>query len=159
MVDVVDPATRSRMMANIRAKNSRPEIFIRKGLHALGFRYRLHAKDIPGKPDIVLPKYSALILIQGCFWHAHNCHYFKLPATNPDFWKSKLDGNRQRDKRTLKQQLDAGWRCLVIWECAVRANQSEQKAPDVVALSAQWLAGKSSMAEIDEHGLHDRPLN
>lgn len=156
MVDVVDPATRSRMMSGIRAKNTHPELFIRKGLHALGFRFRIHRKDIPGKPDIVLPKYSALVVIHGCFWHGHDCWYFKLPATNTPFWKRKISQNRMRDKRNLELQLKDGWRCLVVWECAVRASRRTPKQLDVVGLVAQWLTGTSNAATIDEQGLDEQ---
>lgn len=156
MVDVVDPATRSRMMSGIRAKNTRPELFIRKGLHALGFRFRLHRKDIPGKPDIVLPKYRALVVIHGCFWHRHDCRYFKLPATNAEFWHRKIDQNRLRDNHNLKLQLNDGWRCLVVWECAVRASRRAPEQLDVVGLAAQWLIGESIAGTIDEQGLNEQ---
>lgn len=159
MADVVDSATRSRMMSGIRAKNTRPEIFLRKRLHALGFRFRLHAKDIPGKPDIVLPKYRALVVIHGCFWHAHNCRYFKLPVTNAVFWRNKIDLNRQRDKRNLELQLEAGWRCLIVWECAIRTCQRKPERLDVVLLTAQWLSKSSVAAEIDEQGLQEQISN
>ena len=158
MVDVVDKATRSRMMSGIRAKNTRPEIFLRKGLHSLGFRYRLHAKDIPGKPDVVIPKYNALIEIYGCFWHGHGCHYSKTPTTNVRFWKNKIIENRNRDKRNLGRQLEAGWRCLVVWECAIRMTQRSPAELDVVSLVTQWLTGNGSAAIIDEHGLCERPV-
>lgn len=153
MPDVVDKATRSRMMSGIRGKNTRPELFLRKGLHALGFRFRLHVKDIPGKPDIVLPKYRALIVVHGCFWHGHGCRYCKTPKTNTDFWQEKIQGNRLRDELTLHRQLDFGWRCLVVWECAVRRSQRVHGELDIVALSADWLTGSSRFAVIDEHGL------
>lgn len=155
MADVVDSATRSRMMSGIRAKNTRPELFLRKGLHARGFRYRLHVKDIPGKPDLVFPKYSALIEIRGCFWHGHGCHYCKPPATNPEFWQSKILENQLRDKRNLDRQIEAGWRCLIVWECAVRLAQRATNALDVVELTAQWLLTGSDLATIDEQGLHN----
>lgn len=155
MVDVVDPATRSRMMAGIRAKDTHPELFLRKGLHALGFRYRLHVKNIPGKPDLVFPKYNALIEIRGCFWHGHGCHYCKSPTTNPGFWQNKFMENQLRDKRNLEQQIEAGWRCLIAWECAIRLAQSTEKTLDVVALSAQWLKAGGDLAAIDEQGLHN----
>lgn len=154
MVDVVDPATRSRMMSGIRAKNTRPELFLRKGLHALGFRYRLHVKDIPGKPDLVFPKYNALIQIHGCFWHGHGCNYCKPPATNPKFWQNKITENQLRDKRNLDKQIEAGWRCLIVWECAVRLSQRTVNVLDVVELSAQWLTAGSDLAIVDEQGLH-----
>ena len=153
MADVVDKVTRSRMMSGIRAKNTKPEMFLRQGLHALGFRFRLHAKDIPGKPDIVLPKYRALIIVQGCFWHGHGCRYLKTPSTNTAFWEEKIQGNRLRDERMLRLQMEAGWRCLVVWECAVRFPKRTPSDLDIVAISAQWLAGNSRYAAIDERGL------
>lgn len=153
MADVVDKATRSRMMSGIRAKNTKPEMFLRQGLHALGFRFRLHAKDIPGKPDIVLPKYRALIIVHGCFWHGHGCRYCKTPSTNTEFWQDKIQANKLRDERILRLQIDAGWRCLVVWECAVRLAKRMPSDLDIVRLSAHWLAGHSRFAVIDEQGL------
>jgi DNA mismatch endonuclease, patch repair protein len=155
-VDVVDKATRSRMMSRIRAKNSRPEVFLRQGLHALGFRFRLHAKDILGKPDIVLPKYHALIIVHGCFWHGHGCRYCKTPKTNTVFWQEKIQSNKLRDARTLQFQLDAGWRCLVVWECAVRRAKKKPIELDIVALSANWLMGDGRLAMLDEQGLAEQ---
>lgn len=155
MTDVVDAATRSRMMSNIRAKNTRPELFLRKALHARGFRYRLHVKDISGKPDLVFPRYNALIDIRGCFWHSHGCHYCKPLATNLEFWQKKLVENQRRDKRNLDKQREAGWRCLIAWECAVRKAQRTGDSLDVVGLAAQWLIAGSDLAVIDEQGLHD----
>ena len=154
-MDVVDRTTRSRMMSGVRAKNTSPEIFIRQGLHALGFRFRLHAKDIPGKPDIVLPKHRALIIVHGCFWHGHGCRYCKTPKTNTAFWQEKIQGNKLRDNRILQLQLDAGWRCLVVWECAVRRAKQMPCELNTVALCASWLAGDSCLALIDEQGLTD----
>lgn len=155
MVDVVDKATRSRMMSGIRAKDTRPEIFLRKGLHAQGFRYRIHVKDIPGKPDIVLPKYRALIIVHGCFWHGHDCRYFRPSSTRPEFWLSKIDGNRQRDRRNIQNQLDRGWRVLTVWECAVRASMRKKSPLDCVGLAAEWLESSAVSATIDEQGLRE----
>lgn len=153
MPDVVDKATRSRMMSGIRAKDTRPELFLRKGLHALGFRFRLHVKDIPGKPDIVLPKYRALIVIHGCFWHGHDCRYFKTPQTNRDFWINKIASNALRDKRNMELQLGLGWRVLVVWECAVRASMKESPVINCVPLAAQWITGRSRRAQVNESGI------
>ncbi len=120
-MDIVDAATRSRMMSGIRGKNTKPELTIRRLLHAAGFRFRLQRKDLPGKPDIVLPKYKVVILVHGCFWHMHDgCHYYRLPTTRTEFWKNKLGGNRLRDSRNIALLNEAGWRVLVVWECAVR---------------------------------------
>lgn len=157
MVDVVDRTTRSRMMSGIRSKDTRPELFVRKGLHALGFRYRLHAEDIPGKPDMVFQKFSALIDVHGCFWHGHGCRYCKLPASNTGFWQKKIIENQIRDRKNLGKQLEAGWRCLVIWECAVRMSQRTADTLDVVSLSAAWLTSGNQLAIIDELGLCNLP--
>ena len=155
-MDVVDKAIRSRMMSGIRAKNTLPEIFLRQGLHALGFRFRIHAKEIPGKPDIVLPKYHALINVHGCFWHGHGCRYCKIPKTNTIFWQEKIRNNKVRDARTLQLQLNAGWRCLVVWECAVRRAKQMPTELDIVALSANWIAGGGRLAMLDEQGLTEQ---
>jgi len=122
MTDIVDKVTRSRMMSGIRGKNTKPEIVIRKGLHALGFRYRLHSPKLPGKPDIVIRKYRAIILINGCFWHAHDCHLFKWPSTRKEFWEEKILSNTSRDQKNLKYYSDAGWKTLIIWECALKGK-------------------------------------
>lgn len=138
MVDVVTPETRSRMMSGIRGKNTKPELLIRKLLHSKGFRYRLHDSKLPGKPDIVLPRYRAVILIHGCFWHGHDCHLFKWPSSNEFFWKEKLTKNKSVDERSYQQLQVAGWRILTIWECALKGKQKrsvEQIADDIIT----WL--------------------
>lgn len=117
MVDVVDKKTRSRMMSGIRGKNTKPEIIVRKALHAAGYRFRLHRKDLPGKPDIVLPKYKTVIFVHGCFWHKHDCRYFKWPKTRPDFWREKIEGNVERDRLAYEKLEEMGWRVKVVWEC------------------------------------------
>jgi DNA mismatch endonuclease, patch repair protein len=108
------------MMAGIRGANTAPELFVRRALHALGFRYRLGGRGLPGKPDLVFPKYRAVVFIHGCFWHSHGCSYFKWPKTNPEFWREKLQGNVARDKRVAKELKSAGWSVLTIWECDLR---------------------------------------
>ena len=143
------------MMSGIRSKNTRPELFLGKRLYASGYRYRLHVEGMPGKPDLVFPKYGALIEVYGCFWHGHECRYFKLPSTNPGFWKQKIDGNRTRDCKNLGLLLDAGWRCLVVWECAIRKSQRSTDEIDVVKLAAQWLSYGGQYAIIDEQGLYN----
>ncbi|WP_097022289.1 very short patch repair endonuclease [Chromohalobacter canadensis] len=130
MSDIVDPQTRSRMMSAIKGKNTNPELAVRRYLHARGFRYRLHRADLPGKPDLVLPKYRLAIFVHGCFWHRHaDCFYATSPATRKKFWREKLDGNVARDKRQQMELINAGWRVLVIWECGLRHSSSE--APKV----------------------------
>jgi len=124
MTDIVDKATRSRMMSAIKGKNTKPEMAVRRKLHALGFRFRLHRKDLPGKPDLVLPKYNLAIFVHGCFWHQHRgCHYAYTPASNSEKWKTKLEGNRQRDRIQQQRLLEMGWRVLVIWECGIKHSE------------------------------------
>lgn len=118
MVDVVDKATRSRMMSGIRGKNTSPEMIVRRFLHAKGLRYRLHVKDMPGKPDLVFPRHEAVLFVHGCFWHRHaGCKYATTPASNQDFWLKKFDDNVRRDTDAIRKLKKAGWRVLVIWEC------------------------------------------
>jgi len=121
MADVHDKATRSYNMSRIKNKNTKPEILVRKFLFADGFRYRINDKKLPGKPDIVLPKYKTVIFVNGCFWHGHeNCKYFKLPATRTEWWKEKIEGNIKND--TIKHALlrEGGYKVKVIWECEIK---------------------------------------
>ena len=123
MADIVSPAKRSRMMAGIKGKDTKPEIYMRQLLHANGYRFRLHRKDLPGRPDIVLPKYKTVIFVQGCFWHGHeDCHLFRLPKSRTEFWEEKIDGNRKRDRKKLEALLELDWRVLWIWECALKGK-------------------------------------
>lgn len=121
MNDVVDAVTRSRMMASIRDRNTKPELAVRRGLHAKGFRYRLHAGDLPGRPDIVLPKHHAVVFVHGCFWHRHDgCNYAAMPASRQGFWKRKFDENRSRDRRAVEALRRLGWRVFIVWECGMK---------------------------------------
>lgn len=132
MVDIVDKATRSRMMAGIGGKNTRPEMAVRKHLFAAGFRYRLHRRDLPGRPDIVLPKYKTVIFVHGCFWHRHaGCRFAATPATHAQFWQEKLDGNVKRDRRSARALRAAGWRVLRVWECRTGPKDLERLVADV----------------------------
>ena len=138
MPDIVSPETRSRMMAGIRGKDTKPELFIRKALHARGFRYRLHDRRLPGKPDLSFPKYRAVILVNGCFWHGHDCHLFKWPSTRQEFWRSKITRNRQKDKETWQALRERGWRVAVIYECALKGRT--RLDPDrVIDTTEKWL--------------------
>jgi DNA mismatch endonuclease (patch repair protein) len=120
MVDVVDPATRSRMMARIRARDTRPELALRKHLYRAGLRYRVHAADVPGRPDIAFPAKRAAIFVHGCFWHRHEgCHWCSTPASNTDFWSEKFDRNRARDAAVVEQLHTRGWRIAIVWECGL----------------------------------------
>jgi DNA mismatch endonuclease, patch repair protein len=120
VADIVDKASRSRMMARIRGRDTRPELAVRCHLHASGFRYRLHVADLPGKPDIVLPKYRTALFVHGCFWHQHaGCKYAYRPKSNVEFWTSKLTENVKRDVRDQRLLGAAGWHVIVVWECQV----------------------------------------
>lgn len=130
MVDIVDQATRSRMMAGIKSKNTKPELIMRKGLFARGLRFRLHMKELPGKPDLVFPKYKIVLFVHGCFWHAHDCHLFKIPSSNQEFWQKKLTGNMERDIVQQEKLRQAGWRVLTVFECELKG----QPAPVVERL-------------------------
>lgn len=124
MVDVVDKTTRSRMMSGIRGKNTRPEMLVRQFLHRHGFRYRLHVKNLPGSPDIVLPKWKMAIFVHGCFWHRHEgCRFSTTPASNVDGWQKKFQENAARDQRNVSDLLATGWRVIILWECGLRAVQ------------------------------------
>ena len=147
MVDVHSVAQRSRNMSAIRGKHTKPEIQIRRGLFSRGYRYRLHRQDLPGKPDLVLPKYRAVIQVQGCFWHKHNCRYFKWPATRPEFWRQKIEGNVVRDQRALYQLKTKDWRALIIWECALKRN-SPSEFEDLIDQIEQWLHSQSEYLEL-----------
>jgi DNA mismatch endonuclease (patch repair protein) len=138
MVDVVDQKTRSRMMSGIRSKNTKPELLIRKGLHARGFRFRLHDKHLPGKPDLVLPKYSAVIFVHGCFWHRHDCHLFKWPKTRREFWHKKLLRNQEKDVESFASLKKDGWYILTIWECALK-GRTRRPLDEVLDMAADWL--------------------
>ena len=121
MTDVHTHAQRSRNMAAIRSKDTKPELRVRAVLHALGYRFRLHRKDLPGTPDIVLPKYRTAIFVQGCFWHSHMCRWGRVtPATRPAFWAEKRAGTVERDRRKFQALLDLGWRVIAIWECETK---------------------------------------
>jgi DNA mismatch endonuclease, patch repair protein len=135
------------MMAGIGAKNTKPEIVIRRGLHANGFRYRLHVPDLPGKPDIVFPRYNAVILVHGCFWHGHDCSLFKWPKSRPDFWRDKIRGNKARDASTEDALKAQGWRVIKIWECALKGRQ-KIGVDAVCALAGTWLQSDLTHGEI-----------
>jgi DNA mismatch endonuclease (patch repair protein) len=120
-MDVHNTATRSYNMSRIKGKDTKPEMLVRRFLFAQGFRYRLHVKTLPGKPDIVLPKYKTVLFIHGCFFHGHeNCRYFKVPATRTEWWLDKINGNKKRDKEAEKQLIETGWKVVTIWECELK---------------------------------------
>jgi DNA mismatch endonuclease (patch repair protein) len=126
-MDVVDPATRSKMMSGIRSKNTVPEMIVRRYLHAQGLRYRLHANNLPGSPDLVMPKHRVAIFVHGCFWHRHTaCRYATTPASNAERWKLKFDANIERDIRNGAALRAEGWRVIVVWECELRLDPKKR---------------------------------
>jgi DNA mismatch endonuclease (patch repair protein) len=129
VVDSLTPEERSEIMARVRSKNSRPELFVRKLVYALGYRYRLHQRDLPGSPDLVFRPRQKVIFVHGCFWHRHaKCALARMPKSRVDFWSEKLEGNRRRDDRNRRALAREGWRVLTIWECQIRdASRLEAK--------------------------------
>ena len=136
MTDVVDRATRSRMMSGIRGRNTKPELIVRSYLHRAGLRFRLHAK-LPGKPDLVLPRHRTAVFVHGCFWHRHEgCRYTTTPRTNQEFWQQKFLGNVDRDRRHMEALRTLGWRVATVWECALKHS-----VEDTARLVEEWLHG------------------
>ena len=147
-MDIVDKETRSRMMSGIRGKDTKPEIAIRKALHARGYRYRINRRSLPGSPDIVLRKHRAVILVHGCFWHGHDCALFKLPSTRREFWTRKIGDNRARDERNTGALRALGWRICVVWECALRGRKRREKFTDLIDRLEWWLGSDVPYMEI-----------
>ncbi len=116
-MDSISREKRSRIMASIRGKDTKPELTVRRYLHACGFRYRLHDRRLPGKPDLVLRKYRTCIFVNGCFWHGHDCGRYREPGTNTEFWRGKIARNRERDVEVQGKLAAMGWHCLTVWEC------------------------------------------
>ncbi|WP_065335019.1 very short patch repair endonuclease [Tritonibacter mobilis] len=148
MVDIVDARTRSQMMSNIRGKDTKPELALRRALHARGFRFRLHVKDVPGRPDIVFPKYRAAVFVHGCFWHRHaGCRYATVPKTRPEFWKTKFAANVSRDAAVHDKLTRKGWRVATVWECVLRNPKALTQTAEMVAT---WLKSDEPEMELGE---------
>lgn len=146
MTDIVDQQTRSRMMAGIRGQNTKPELIVRKALHARGFRFRLHTDNILGRPDIALPKYRAVIFVHGCFWHRHKgCRYATSPSTRPDFWNAKFAANVARDNRVRQGLADQDWRVATIWECSLKNKPLVDATIDKLS---EWLRSSQMWTEL-----------
>ena len=135
-------------MAGIRAKNTEPEMIVRRGLHAMGLRYRLHVRNLPGKPDLVFPKYRAVVFVNGCFWHGHECADFKWPKTREDFWREKIGHNKVNDSKNSVDLLARDWRTLVIWECAIK-RQKEAALLDLFDRCQDWLKSRCNSLVIE----------
>ncbi len=146
-MDVLTPEQRRHCMTRIKARDTKPEVLLRKALFALGFRYRLHDRRLPGTPDLVFPKYRAVVFVNGCFWHGHDCPLFVVPQTNTDFWLQKIGANRARDRRAVSSLRRMGWRVLTVWECALR-RPAQVRNLVVAAKTARWLGSQGGLAEI-----------
>ncbi|HTQ15663.1 MAG TPA: DNA mismatch endonuclease Vsr [Rhizomicrobium sp.] len=146
MPDIVDKATRSRMMSGIRSQNTKPERIVRSGLHKIGYRFGLNNRSLRGTPDLVLRKHRAVIFVHGCFWHGHECRLFRLPATNREFWRTKIARNRQVDSESVHQLLGEGWRVLIVWECALRYKSARQ-IENLLRRVDRWLKSQSRYRE------------
>lgn len=145
MVDIVDRKTRSRMMSGIRGRDTQPEMLIRKSLHSLGFRYRVHASELPGCPDLVFPKYRAVLFVHGCFWHRHcGCRLTTTPSSNIAFWDQKFRRTAERDEEVLAKLKKLGWRIGIIWECSLKKSE----LPSISKQLASWLPSKKLWLEI-----------
>ena len=149
MADSFSPAKRSQIMSSIRDRDTKPELLIRKGLHTKGFRYVLNDRRLPGKPDIVFPRYKSVIFINGCFWHGHSCHLFRWPASNQEYWKPKISRTIERDIGNLRSLRKSGWRVLTIWECAFR-GKTRLSIETVIETASKWLV--SDLEQIDIKG-------
>ena len=133
MADVHDKVTRSYNMSRIRATNTKPELLVRKFLHAQGFRYKLHDKSLPGKPDLVLTKFKTVIFIHGCFWHGHsNCKYYVVPKTRTDWWLNKINTNNANDVKATKALKKEGWKIITVWECRLKAGKKEKTLSQIL---------------------------
>lgn len=149
MVDTVTPEKRSLMMAGIGGKNTKPEMIVRKLLHGAGFRYRLHNRKLPGKPDLVFKKYGAVVFVHGCFWHGHDdCALFRLPKSRTDFWAAKIDSNIYRDESQIASLRDMGWRMAVIWECALKGRRKTSSEALLQELSGFLRSNDAEIVEI-----------
>jgi len=131
-------------MAAIRGSHTKPELLVRRALHAAGLRYRLHAKDLPGKPDLVFPRHRAVVFINGCFWHQHDCHLFRWPATREEFWRTKIGRNVHNDAKAIAALREAGWRVATVWECALKGRTRPDFSAAMLDL-ATWIRGSENM--------------
>lgn len=146
MADIVDSATRSRMMSGIRGRDTKPEKLIRSLLHRRGFRFRVNCPDLPGKPDIVFPRLRAVVFVHGCFWHGHDCPLFRLPGTRTEFWATKIGRNQVNDSKVMQSLRDAGWRVGTVWECVLRGRYKD--IPGSVDALTEWLRSDIPVLEL-----------
>jgi DNA mismatch endonuclease (patch repair protein) len=149
MTDVLTEEQRRLNMSRIRAKDTKPELLIRRGLHALGYRYHLHWRALIGRPDMVFPRYKTAVFVHGCFWHGHKCHLFKMPATREDFWRKKIVSNAARDENALGTLRALGWRILIVWECALKGKR-RLALDEVLRRTEEFLKGAQQLLELSE---------
>jgi len=147
MADVHTPEQRQRNMSRIRGRDTKPELLIRRGLHARGLRYRLQERTLPGRPDLVFPRYHVALFVNGCFWHGHHCPMFHLPATRTEFWRTKIAATQARDARAQDALIDLGWRVLTVWECALK-GPSRQPHDAVIEACYLFVLGNDGNGEI-----------
>ncbi len=147
-MDTVSPETRSRIMSAIRGTDTLPERMLRSALFARGYRFRINCRDLPGRPDLKLTKHRVVILVHGCFWHGHDCRYFRMPSSNSAFWAEKFRKNRERDARNVIDLRKMGWRVCVVWECAVRRVTPGDDPAKVVDALCRWMEGRRPFLEL-----------
>lgn len=147
MTDIASIEKRSQMMSGIRSKNTKPEIIIRSALHRKGLRYRIHVKSLPGSPDIVLKKFKAVIFVNGCFWHGHPCHLFKIPSSKIEFWKNKIYRNKDIDTKSIESLLKLGWKVCLIWECAIK-GKTKLDFQTLIDSCVEWIYSGNGMLQI-----------
>jgi DNA mismatch endonuclease, patch repair protein len=146
-MDVLTPAQRRKNMSRIRGRDTKPELLLRRGLHAAGLRFRLYDSKLPGRPDLVFSRHRAVILVHGCFWHGHDCPLFKFPTTREAFWTAKIAANRQRDERAAADLAAAGWRVLTVWECSLKGPDRLPLA-EVICKCGEFVRGNERMATL-----------
>ena len=140
MVDILTPEKRSQLMGRIRGMDTKPELFVRRALHALGYRFRTHVRELPGCPDLVFSRRRVVVFVHGCFWHRHGCKKTYVPKSRQEFWESKFASNMKRDQRDQKQLVEAGWRVLVVWECEIESRRNDYRPNNQLSrLPAGWL--------------------
>jgi DNA mismatch endonuclease (patch repair protein) len=146
-MDTVDRRTRSNIMASVGQKDTGVELLIRRALHKIGLRYRLHDRSLPGSPDLVFAQYHAVVFVHGCYWHSHGCHRSTIPESRREFWTAKFQANRSRDERTIGVLLNNGWRVLTVWECALRGKTAR---PSFIIAKAvkTWLVSSENFGEV-----------
>lgn len=150
-MDTVDKKTRSRIMASVGQRNTGPELLLRRTLHRLGLRYRLHDRKLPGSPDLVFPRFHAVIFVHGCFWHVHNgCKFATTPSSRKAFWREKFEANEKRDRRNYEILAGLGWRVLVVWECAIKGRK-DNALNELGTQVANWLISEERYWEIGGH--------